>query len=288
MKRTNLTKYFLAYIGLAGIAVTAEASTTIVTPGNPGSWNYETVSYTATYGSYTISPGSLPVVSSPAAPGTGGSVQLINPVNIYGSGAAQISTTAYDGQLLSSITALSYAENTVANNGQQNPYIRINISLDGSGTLASQDALFFEPTYQTPSSGNPSLPNQGGTVLNTWQTWNAFVGGFWDNNGHFTPGTYESPSHPGVDSLAAFLALYPNATIMDNSFTAGDGGISIVVGWDGAANEGYVNDVTINSTTYDFEQTSPVPEPTTIIAGVLLLLPFGTSALRLLRKKQTA
>jgi|ERR1035438_5285136 hypothetical protein len=32
----------------------------------------------------------------------------------------------------------------------------------------------------------------------------------------------------------------------------------------------------------------PVPEPTTMIAGALLLLPFGASTLRILRKKQTA
>jgi hypothetical protein len=33
---------------------------------------------------------------------------------------------------------------------------------------------------------------------------------------------------------------------------------------------------------------APVPEPTTMIAGALLLLPFGASTLRILRKKQTA
>ena len=33
---------------------------------------------------------------------------------------------------------------------------------------------------------------------------------------------------------------------------------------------------------------SPVPEPTTVIAGALLLLPFGASTLRLLRKHRTA
>jgi len=32
----------------------------------------------------------------------------------------------------------------------------------------------------------------------------------------------------------------------------------------------------------------PVPEPTTMIAGALLLLPFGASTLRMLRKRQTA
>jgi hypothetical protein len=33
---------------------------------------------------------------------------------------------------------------------------------------------------------------------------------------------------------------------------------------------------------------SAVPEPTTMIAGALLLLPFGASTLRILRKKRTA
>ena len=33
---------------------------------------------------------------------------------------------------------------------------------------------------------------------------------------------------------------------------------------------------------------SPVPEPTTMVAGALLLLPFGASTLRMLRRKQTA
>jgi hypothetical protein len=289
MKKTIIAKYLLAYVGLAGFAVTVEASTTIVTPSSPGSWNYETISYTATYGSYTISPGNLPVVTSPAAPGTGGSVQLINPVNVYGAGAAQISTTALDGLLLSSVNTLGYAENTVVNNGQQNPYIRIQVSLNVGGVAGAggQDALFFEPSYQTALTGNPGLPDQGATSLSTWQTWNAKEGGWWDNNGIFTPGAYESPTHPGVNSLAAFLNLYPDATIVDNSFTAGDGGISIVMGWDGGANEGYVQDVTINSTTYDFEPAAPVPEASTMVAGVLMLLPFGASALRILRKKQS-
>jgi hypothetical protein len=33
---------------------------------------------------------------------------------------------------------------------------------------------------------------------------------------------------------------------------------------------------------------STVPEPTTMIAGALLLLPFGASTLRMLRKRQVA
>jgi len=36
------------------------------------------------------------------------------------------------------------------------------------------------------------------------------------------------------------------------------------------------------------DTTAAVPEPTTMIAGALLLLPFGASTLRILRKNRTA
>jgi hypothetical protein len=48
---------------------------------------------------------------------------------------------------------------------------------------------------------------------------------------------------------------------------------------------GYANGQTSEPYTYDF--VSVVPEPTTLIAGAMLLLPFGASTLRTLRKKPT-
>ena len=48
---------------------------------------------------------------------------------------------------------------------------------------------------------------------------------------------------------------------------------------------GTVSQVSISSVQQSFHQ---VPEPTTIIAGALLLLPFGASTLRILRKNRTA
>jgi hypothetical protein len=49
----------------------------------------------------------------------------------------------------------------------------------------------------------------------------------------------------------------------------------------------------VNAGTYavsypQIDNVSMVPEPTTMMAGALLLLPFGASTLRILRKKQTA
>lgn len=45
--------------------------------------------------------------------------------------------------------------------------------------------------------------------------------------------------------------------------------------------------VTISSVSQSFHQTA-VPEPSTVVAGALLLLPFGVSTLRILRKNKTS
>ena len=54
-------------------------------------------------------------------------------------------------------------------------------------------------------------------------------------------------------------------------------------GWEFGA--GQNNDYT---QTYGIATLAPVPEPTTMVAGALLLLPFGASTIRFLRKRQTA
>ena len=130
--------------------------------------------------------GTAAMAVGPATPPLGiGSAHLATPVGA-GDGAAAIATEQYDGTLLSSITSLGYSTYDVTNNGQQFPYLAISINAnDGHGTT---DTLFFEPPYQTPGAGNPSLPNQGATTMNTWQTWNALEGGWWDNNGIASPG----------------------------------------------------------------------------------------------------
>ena len=47
---------------------------------------------------------------------------------------------------------------------------------------------------------------------------------------------------------------------------------------------GTISEVSVSSVQQSFHQVA-VPEPTTIIAGALLLLPFGASTLRILRKR---
>lgn len=50
----------------------------------------------------------------------------------------------------------------------------------------------------------------------------------------------------------------------------------------------WLDPVASNSQGLIWNNTTPVPEPTTMIAGALLLLPFGASTLRILRKNRTA
>ena len=49
-----------------------------------------------------------------------------------------------------------------------------------------------------------------------------------------------------------------------------------------------VNGGLVNASGFVGITATPVPEPTTMVAGALLLLPFGMSTLRILRKRQAA
>jgi hypothetical protein len=217
------------------------------------------------------------MVYGPATPPLGvGSAQLATPVGAA-DGAAAIATEQFDGTPLAAITALNYYAYDQINNGQQFPYLAVSINTgavdnsgDGGALANTLDTLFFEPPYQTPSTGNPSLPNQGATVQNVWQKWDAYVGGYWDNAGVATPGT-------GVMPLSTFLTDFPDATIANGGY-AGLGGIALQVGFEssGDTEVGDVDAFTIGiagvNTTFNFE---PVPEPTSIsliLAGSGMLL----------------
>jgi hypothetical protein len=227
--------------------------------------------------------GTAALVPGPATPPIGtGSAHLATAAGA-GDGAAAIATESYDGTLLSSLTSLRYSTYDVSNNGQQFPYLAI--SINTNDLAGDTDTLFFEPPYQQPSTGNPSLPDQGAPVQNEWQTWNAFTGGFWDYNGIGNPGTPEG-STPGVEPLSAFVATYPDATIASSGYP-GLGGIAMQVGFGGPSDnfDGYVDNFTIGiggvNTTYNFDP-SPVPEPAEIVA----LLGIAVAGLLLVRRRR--
>ena len=253
----------------AGSVAFANVANTIVvvTPGNMNGWSFLTTDNTG-----APAPGNgntAQMVTGPATPPLGvGSAQLATAPG-QGDSSAQIVTSAFNGLSLSSLSALSYYTYDTANNGQQFPYMKI--------SLSNGDDLFFEPPYQTPATGNPALPDQGATVMNQWQQWNALVGGWWDNNGIFNPGVSE-PGSPGVDSIANYITAAGDATIT---------GISLRVGYASPDDNfnGYVDSVTINNTTYDFEPGSAVVPDS---GSAVMLLGCALAALGAFSRRRVA
>jgi hypothetical protein len=248
-------------------ATSASASTTVVVrPSSMDGWTAQiddptgtpvpNISYTNAYCN-----GSVSFVTGPSTPPLGiGSAELKTGNGTTGGDcAAQLRNSDYSGVKLSSLSALSYSTYDTVNNGQQFPYLSLFVNLEGNASAGFDDVLFFEPPYQTHSTGNPSLPNQGSTAYDQWQSWNALEGGWWDNNGIGTPGGPCGPGCPGVQPLSAWTSAYPNAVIV-NDPTYG-AGVSLLVGYASARDQfdGNVDAFTINATTYDFEPNLPTP-----------------------------
>ena len=260
----------IAAFGLA--PTTSSAATVDVTPTSMGSWAFDNRDGNGVIGANPTA--SAGMVTGPSTPplGTGSANLSTGNGTTGGDGASELRNTAYAGVPLSAITALSYSTYNTLNNGQQFPYLGLTISTTGPGP--TDDILFFEPPYQTPTSGNPSLPNQGATALNTWQSWNALTGGWWDNNGTANPGT-------GVESLSFFLAQFPNATI--ENAASGLGGVRFDVGFASPGDQfnGNIDAFTIgvngSNTTFNFDPavaTTPLPAALPLFAGGLGVIGF--------------
>ena len=96
-------------------------------------------------------------------------------------------------------------------------------------------------------------------------------------------GTVAGYSHLGVGDFSDppaeagdLLNIVPLETVL---YVTKDIGLGVT-----SPNGGFIS---ISQVAQSFHQVI-VPEPTTMIAGALLLLPFGASTLRILRKRQTA
>jgi hypothetical protein len=151
-----------------------------------------------------------------------------------------------------------------------------NISFTSSQPYASADLLL---NYVVASSGPPiDMIDQaytgsatGGAFLTVDETvstgyWGGTVVGSSHLNGMI-------PSNPPTYANDV-LNIVPPETLLYVTKDIGLATYSPPGGYD-----------TISQVTQSFHQ---VPEPTTVISGALLLLPFGASALRILRKNRTA
>jgi hypothetical protein len=236
----------------------ASSTTVVVRPSAMGSWAAQArdASGTPVPLNDSYCHGSVNFVNGPASPPLGvGSAELKTGNGTTGGDcSAELRNSAYAGVKLSNLTALGYWTYDSANNGQQFPYLELNINQNGTGTTPD-DALFFEPPFQAPGTGGLDCATQAATAMNIWQKWDALHGCWWSNGGTLNPGT-------GTGTLADYLAVYPNATIVNSST---GGGVHLVVGFASPGDQfnGYVDAFRIatssSDTTYDFEPNFPTP-----------------------------
>jgi hypothetical protein len=286
MNTFKSARRLVAIASLSAVALLAgvsHADTVVVTPSNMSDWTFYSFD---SNGDPTTSNGNVgALVTGPATPPLGtGSAELATGTG-NGDGSEQIRNTDYNGIKLSDLTSLSYSTFMSQNNGSQMPYLELYINTTGVAAIPGSydDRLSFEPPYQTAPFSGGDHPDQGASVLNTWQNWNALTGGWYDDLNVGTPGANEGPGQPGVVSLATYLATYPNATIVNA--TPDEGGVRVSVGYGSSGDTfaGNIDDFVIGTaagtTTYDFEPTS-VPEPASM--GLLLV---GGSAVLMRRRK---
>ncbi len=233
-------------------------NTIVVHPSGMDSWsllNYD-ISDDSDDNSTTASGTTGAFVAGPATPPlqTGSFNQIV----VNGDDATRLVSSAYNGTPLADITSLAYKTYVAANGGAQATYIQVRLDRDADGTW--DDALFFEPVYQNGTYGmlysQPNVPNQCGgnpncVDLNTWQSWDGMVGGWWSND--------DSAGGPPLTTIAEYVAQYPNtvlATDVPSIRIQAGFGAPVWSNFDGNFDQfviGVHSGTNTNTTTYDFE-----------------------------------
>jgi len=151
------------------------------------------------------------------------------------------------------------------------------VSLPAGQNFTTATGLNFEagPNAQVDGAGGDFTPEFGGSATFFSFT---FVGGatpLWV----LTSGNFTFDLNPGAVVSSGLHFLNIEGT-----------GIAHGTGFDDTAGDFFMSlqgDSTKNLR-FSWSATTVVPEPSTYIAGMLLLLPFGAAALNLIRKKQAA
>ncbi len=181
---------------------------------------------------YTRAAGMATFRNGPSTPPLGsGSLELNTPT-----GADKITAFNYDqtGTELADVDAVGYSTYRSAGSAQQVAALNVEVDVNGSAQ-GGFTTLVFEPVYNT---------DQGAVVNDTWQAWDAYKDGdaiWWSSN--------PIPSAPNRDTFVSWntiKAANPAAVIV--------GGFGVN---QGSGNGGLVTSVdalTINDTTYNFEE----------------------------------
>jgi hypothetical protein len=196
-----------------------------------------------------------------------------------GDQGARLRSTRYHRTYLRDLTRLDYWACDEVNQGQQWPYIALNIDWNGDNVI--DESLLFEPAYQNAAEGGEcgAVSGQGPEQYQKWQYWDALRKDPSATTYHacwWSTCMFEVPQPPGcvvfppgdvIRSLSEYIAAHPNAAIVN--LDGNHGGVQIVHGFasPGDVFNGWVDAFTIgkdlnnsnsqkeNSTvTYDFEK----------------------------------
>lgn len=269
LRRAAAGAAVIGIVTLAASASTALAAGPVVVSSLPSSgWSAFQTCFDGMGNEIPADPSNtVGIVSGPSGSPTGGSVRMTaGDGTVGGDCEASARNTNFNGVPLANVSSLSYWTYSSMNNGPggQFPVLRLNVNSSGTGTT-SDDVLFFEPPYQSAGNGGVDCASQAPTVMNTWQQWNSTKtnGCWWDNNGVLNPGT-------GTGTLQDYLAMFPNAKIVNNGSV---GGLGVFVG-EASPSDQFVGNVaqlsisttTGGTTTYDFQ---PPPVTADSCTGVL-------------------
>jgi hypothetical protein len=144
-------------------------------------------------------------------------------------------------------------------------------SSSGEATGPTTQPYWLTYLY-APGGGYIGVLSMGGPTLNGSSAIHVIYDFDTDPNPH-TTSTYWGDTLSTLDStLYNGTTTFGQLTVYETGPEIGD--------WDNGAN--------VIPASASFDSITVIPEPTTMMAGVLLLLPFGASTLRILRKTRTA
>ncbi len=129
--------------------------------------------------------------AAPKPPLGNGSLEYYNSTGIN---IIRVRSTSYHNTLLSSLTELRYSTFIEGReNNTDNVFFVLQVDRTGDGI--PDDNLVFECRYQTGKWVEGIAPDQGPTVLNTWQTWDLLKGIWWFGP---SPSTNPERGHPYI------------------------------------------------------------------------------------------
>src|SRR6266705_4496841 len=133
----------------------------VVTHDNQDAWKIQVSSGSVTFENDQCDPGETPLPS--------GALHLVVVPGIGPLTYARLRATRYHRTYLRDLTRLDYWACDEENNGQQWPFIALEIDHNGDNVI--DDELIFEPAWQNAAEGGEcgAISNQGPEMLDKWQ-----------------------------------------------------------------------------------------------------------------------